>query len=254
MQSQMPATGSMMDNAGGGQGAHTDKISGMLLAFKTSFVHVLECPQKIMYAFLNDVASMNSNGGVSSESSPQLQDPLPIMTEQARILFLSDDIKKTLASHTTAPQPSQKAAASAISRNFPFWASKIVDSKEDSSPQDWSMMDEQSVDDQITNFCVQLLHVGHNLSQMTKVLSPDPLNHCLITIILPQIQAEMKQAFEDISDRYRGQIPTQTVTLELAALPQILSVKDWQLEFQGKMKITLESELVWPAPKPLLFA
>ena len=64
----------------------------------------------------------------------------------------------------------------------------------------------------------------------------------------------MKQAFEDISDRYRGQIPTQTMTLELAALPQILSVKDWQLEFQGKMKITLESELVWPAPKPLLFA
>ena len=164
----------MMDNAGGG-GQGADKISGMLLAFKSSFVHVLECPQKIMYAFLNDVASMNSNG-LSSESSSQLQDPLPIMTEQARILFLSDDIKKTLSSHTStsAPQQSQKAVASAISRNFPFWASKIVDSKEDSSPQDWSMMDEQSVDDQITNYCVQLLHVGHNLSQMTKVLSHEP--------------------------------------------------------------------------------
>ena len=64
----------------------------------------------------------------------------------------------------------------------------------------------------------------------------------------------MKQAFEDISERYKGQIPSQTLAFELGGLPQILSVKEWQLEFQGKMKITLESELVWPAPKPLLFA
>jgi hypothetical protein len=64
----------------------------------------------------------------------------------------------------------------------------------------------------------------------------------------------MKQAFEDISDRYRGQIPTPTQALELAQQDTILSVEDWAREFQGQMKVVLESELVWPVPKPLLFA
>ena len=64
----------------------------------------------------------------------------------------------------------------------------------------------------------------------------------------------MKHAFEDILERYRGQIPTQTQARDFASLASVISLKEWQNEFQGHMKIALESELVWPAPKPLLFA
>jgi hypothetical protein len=69
------------------------------------------------------------------------------MTEQTRLLVL-DDIS---------------------SRNFPFWASKIIDSKEDSSPLDWSMMDEAGIDEQVSSVCISLLKVGQALSSMSKV-------------------------------------------------------------------------------------
>lgn len=151
------------DPSNPGQSASSEKITGILLAYRTSFIHVLECPQKIMYAFLNDVASLDALHSESFNASSS-QPSTPIMTDQARILFLSDDIKQTLASFHTSP-----ATPIPPQRNFPFWASKIIDGKEDTVLQDWALMDEQGIDDQITSVCVQLLKVGQNMSQMNKV-------------------------------------------------------------------------------------
>lgn len=62
----------------------------------------------------------------------------------------------------------------------------------------------------------------------------------------------MKVAFEDIVDKFRGQMPTQTLANELATQSRILPISDWCKEFQGHMTVKLESELVWPAPNPIL--
>lgn len=62
----------------------------------------------------------------------------------------------------------------------------------------------------------------------------------------------MRDAFEDIAYRYSSQIPTPTLILEMASQPTICSVKDWSIEFQGKMELSLESDLTWPAPLPIL--
>ncbi|KAJ3372748.1 hypothetical protein HDU91_002329 [Kappamyces sp. JEL0680] len=185
----------------------TDKITGILLLYRTSFLHVLEAPQKVMYAFLNDVASYH------------LQKDGQVVPGQARLLLLTDD---------TFPSDSQSGSHHQA-RHFPFWASKVIDSKDDSAPLDWSIMDEASVDDQISTLCIQLLQVGHSLSAMNK-------------------------AFEDISEKYRGMIPTPTMTWQLAGLANVLSLSDWTAQYQGNMRVVLESEVVWPASQPLLFA
>lgn len=111
-----------------------------------------------MYPFLNDVNS----------GAPFLHDGAgPSMTEQIRVLMLSDDLSAMLPTQSTGGNTS--TTGSSMQRNFPFWASKIIDTKEEGSSLDWNNMDEQGVDDQVANVCVNLLSIGHSLSGMTKV-------------------------------------------------------------------------------------
>lgn len=62
----------------------------------------------------------------------------------------------------------------------------------------------------------------------------------------------MKQAFEDIVDRFRGSIPSSTLCGDLTGCKDIISVREYVYELLGGTKQTLESELVWPVPKPIL--
>lgn len=62
----------------------------------------------------------------------------------------------------------------------------------------------------------------------------------------------MKVAFEDIFDHFRGMVPTMQVAEDLAGFEEIISVEQWLDEFGDHMDVVLESELVWPAAKPLL--
>lgn len=70
----------------------------------------------------------------------------------------------------------------------------------------------------------------------------------------------MKQAFEEIVDRYHQFIPSSQMISELATFRGLISVEEWVKTFhQEDMDLTLESgiitlttELVWPAEKPLV--
>jgi hypothetical protein len=62
----------------------------------------------------------------------------------------------------------------------------------------------------------------------------------------------MKVAFEDITEQFRGLLPTRQYAEDLGSFNEILSVEQWLKEFDENMDVVLESELVWPVSKPLL--
>ncbi|KAJ3277167.1 hypothetical protein HDV01_000219 [Terramyces sp. JEL0728] len=172
-----------------------DIITGILLSFKGSFIHMLEvlqtnkAPKKIVYSYLTNIAS--------NPKSELKKDTIPFISS-SRVLVLQEDIQD---------------------RFFPFWASKIVES-DGSAYSDFSQMEESSLDE----------------------------------------LSEMKQAFEEIVDRYHQFIPSSQMISELAIFRGLVSVEEWVKTFhQEDMDLTLESgkflliaELVWPAEKPLV--
>eukprot|EP00842_Homolaphlyctis_polyrhiza_P004782 jgi/Hompol1/5304/HPOL_004314-RA len=130
----------------------------------------------------------------SYPNSAEMQTALPatLMMSNVRILLLSDDVS---------------------SRFYPFWASRVIDSKDDAS---------REVD-------MSLFADNDSLDKLS----------------------ELKHAFEEITERYRELLPHQNLLCEIAACGGIMSVEEWLEAFEGHMKLTLESELVWPAAKPL---
>ncbi|KAJ2996350.1 hypothetical protein HDV02_006614 [Globomyces sp. JEL0801] len=148
--------------------SEAELITGILLTFRTSFIHVLEAPKRIIYQFLEDVYA-------NPEKAPDVP-----MTQNTRILVLMDDISD---------------------RYFPFWASRVIE-KDEPVKTDLQIMDEKAVDD----------------------------------------LSEMKQAFEEISDRYSQYIPSGQLIHDLASFNGIESVEEWIHEFhQGYMPIAMES-------------
>lgn len=107
----------------------------MLLLYKTSFVHLLQGPKRAVYNFLRDMR-------------PNSQNNHKIKSSQCRILVLLDDVKDKI---------------------YPFWASKIIDAKDDQAKIDFTMMDAKAIDDLITSTCVQLFKIGDELGKMNKV-------------------------------------------------------------------------------------
>lgn len=120
------------------QQTESDRITGILLCYRNTFVHVLEAPKRIMDLYLQDVAK--SNEIVAEFGSP--------LTESTRLLLLLDD-------HPT--------------RYFPFWASRILDIKDDQQPLDMAQMDPKSIDDLVTVTCELILKVGLHLTSLSKV-------------------------------------------------------------------------------------
>jgi hypothetical protein len=61
----------------------------------------------------------------------------------------------------------------------------------------------------------------------------------------------MKSAFEELQDRYRKWVPSSSLISSLATTPLLFTIQEWIAEFT-LMTVSLESERVWPVPKPLL--
>ncbi|KAL2917664.1 hypothetical protein HK105_202951 [Polyrhizophydium stewartii] len=212
------------------QQSESELITGILLIFRGSFVHVVEATQKVVYAFIRDIGSRptfipksdaaatpttapNAAGAVAAsaagaatgqgaagmvsaangaQDAPAAQPAVPMMNH-VRVLLVSDDTPV---------------------RFYPFWASRVIDSKDDAS---------REVD-------------------MSLFADPESLDKL----------SELKHAFEEITDRYRDLLPHQNLLSEIAACADIISVDEWLEAFEGHIKLVLESELVWPAPKPLV--
>lgn len=121
--------------------ADNEKITGMLLIFRNSYLHVLEATPKVVNALISDLAN---NSACKFPGKP-------LYEENTRILLFSEGL------------------SSQDRRRFPFWSSKVVDSKDDSKPLDWAMMEDQSIDDQISSVCIQILAIGKSLSSLGKV-------------------------------------------------------------------------------------
>ncbi|KAJ3325887.1 hypothetical protein HDV06_002272 [Boothiomyces sp. JEL0866] len=193
-----------------------DIITGILLSFKSCFIHMLEAPKKIVYSYLMNIAS--------NPKSELKKDNVPFVCS-SRLLVLQDDIQE---------------------RFFPFWASKIVES-DGSAYSDFSQMEESSLDElvrgrliKIASTCINIYKIGKAIGQLSR--------------------NEMKQAFEEIVDRYHQFIPSSQMISELSTFRGLISVEEWVKTFhQEEMDLTLESgilsltiELVWPAEKPLV--
>jgi hypothetical protein len=63
----------------------------------------------------------------------------------------------------------------------------------------------------------------------------------------------MKAAFEDVVERYRQYMPASGTITALARSKDLFSVQEWNQVFSSQ-EIHLESEHVWPVPRPILIA
>ncbi len=79
--------------------------------------------------------------------------------------------------------------------------------------------------------CVQLLSIGVKLSTLSK--------------------GELKGALDELADTYRDQIPTAAALTSLCKSDKVTSVSEWRAFYHGESPLYLESELIWPAAKPL---
>lgn len=195
--------------------SESDLITGILLIYRGSFVHVLEASQSIVYSFIRDIGARKTfapKTDASTDTKSQQPIEVPMITN-ARVLLVSEDVG---------------------SRFYPFWASRVIDVKDDASREvDMSLFsDPDALDKLVTDLCVGLLNVGGSLSNLNK--------------------SEVKHAFEEIMERYRDMLPHQNLLTEIAGCNDIISVREWLDAFQGPAHNTLESELVWPAVKPII--
>ncbi|OAJ41053.1 hypothetical protein BDEG_24707 [Batrachochytrium dendrobatidis JEL423] len=189
------------------QQSENELITGVLLIYRESFAHVLEASQKVVYAFLRDIGSQPTFVprtdfiGLNTDSKPQAEDVNIAMMVNTKVLLLSDNTSE---------------------RSYPFWASKVIDSKEDSLEVDPSLFaDDAFLDKIISDTCIGLLSVGTQLSSLNK--------------------SELKHAFEEISERFKDYLPHQNILNAITGCSNIISVDGWLKAFDSPMQLTFES-------------
>lgn len=158
-----------------------------------------------MYQFIRDIAAHPS---FTPKTDPldigdinrQLQ-PVP-MIPSSRILFFMDNVK---------------------ARFFPFWASRVIDVKEEGVAEFDSseLLSGDQVDGFVADVCARIFAIGTNMSAINK--------------------NELKHAFEELAERYRDNLPHPGSLPLLATSKHLFSVEDWVKEFHGNTVVTLES-------------
>ncbi|KAJ3103050.1 hypothetical protein HDU97_010406 [Phlyctochytrium planicorne] len=111
-----------------------DLITGMLLALPGTWVHVLECSQRVMLAFLRELGNLRTENGHKCIKS-------------AKILLMSDDITQ---------------------RFFPFWASRVIDQSSTPFYLDDTMYTEETFPKTLADICVNVCTIGSGLSNLSK--------------------------------------------------------------------------------------
>ena len=120
---------------------------------------------------------------------------------QHRVLVLSDDCNE---------------------RYYPFWASRMIDIKEEPGDVDkMAFSDPVQLDKLIADVCIGLLRIGQNLSTLSK--------------------ADAKKGFEEFADRYRKELPNPSLVGALSSCVGIMSIDDWLEIYQEHFKLVLES-------------
>ncbi|KAJ3233570.1 hypothetical protein HDU81_002126 [Chytriomyces hyalinus] len=117
-------------------------------------------------------------------------------------------------------------------RNFSFWASRTIDMKPGASPYyvDEMMFNEENIDKTISNLCEDISNIGVSLSSLSK--------------------SDLKDAMEDMSSKFEDVLPrNEMMRYIVGECPALLTAEQWAELFDGHMELSLESELVWPAPK-----
>lgn len=114
----------------------------------------------------------------------------------------------------------------AADRIYPFWASKMIESKEDPQAHANSLSPSLLVQT-IAAISTNLLKIGTTLKSLSK--------------------HEAKRAFEELSDRFRREVISASLVALICECDDIISVDEWIKVFTGDISFSLESELVWPA-------
>ncbi|TPX64430.1 hypothetical protein CcCBS67573_g08406 [Chytriomyces confervae] len=205
----------------------TELITGILFLFQDTYVHVLESSEKVSIAFLRELcgilpssypttpdfssAGMSKSADASTRKSRGSSMRGHRFFSSSKVLLVADDIAQ---------------------RNFSFWASRTIDMKPGASPYyvDEMMFNEENVDKTISKLCEDISNIGLSLSSLSK--------------------SELKDAMEDMSSKFEDVLPrNEMIRYIVGECPSLLTALQWKELFDGHMELSLESELVWPAPK-----
>ncbi|KAJ3290925.1 hypothetical protein HK104_006445 [Borealophlyctis nickersoniae] len=222
----------------------TDLITGMLLVLPGCFVHVLEASHKVILSFLRD-----------------LKTPPSSSTTRTRTTHLTSH---HAASVTTEPKPSEGGPTTTTigggtpgstlpltagmklrscrvlcladdipARFYPFWASRVVDPRSDAAEADADFETEDAGARTVADLCIKFATLGASLSSLSK--------------------SDLKPALDELGDRYRNLIPRPEFIIAVSSESHVMSVDEWCELFDGHLEVVLESDLVWPVPRPLVF-
>ncbi|KAI8855324.1 hypothetical protein BC829DRAFT_378596 [Chytridium lagenaria] len=164
-----------------------DLITGMLLVLPGTWMHVLECSQRVMLAYLREL------GNVRNESGHKC-------VKNAKVVLVSDDITQ---------------------RFFPFWASRVSSKNGPPFYIDEAMYTERNYykERMLADMSVNLCNIGSGLSNLSK--------------------------------RFQKLIPRSETIQYLSNLNDVISIEEWLAVFDERITTPKDSELVWPAPKPI---
>ncbi|KAI8903407.1 hypothetical protein EDD86DRAFT_215304 [Gorgonomyces haynaldii] len=138
-------------------------------------------------------------------------------------LFLND----SNVSHTTTNDRILLFQDDQQARFYPFWASRMIDIKQDQELDKQSLQDPEQCSKILGDLSIGILSIGKQLTNVSK--------------------QEAKKIFDEFSDKFRKELPPSGTISSLAQFRGIMSIDEF-IQQQGYSKTRLESEVVWPAP------
>ncbi|KAI9207530.1 uncharacterized protein BJ171DRAFT_277093 [Polychytrium aggregatum] len=130
-----------------------------------------------------------------------------------RILFYADDIP---------------------SRSYPVWATRvIVDSPIGGFDLHEDALSEEQLPSGISELCLTMVKLGTALGSLSR--------------------NDLKSALDELPNRFAAHIPSDHTLVAVSKCDSIMSIADYLDIYTGHVKIVLDSELVWPMPKTLVY-
>ncbi|KAI9106243.1 hypothetical protein DFS34DRAFT_602774 [Phlyctochytrium arcticum] len=218
----------------------TDLITGLLILYPDTYVHLLECSTKIAYAFMRSLGGQAVSGMSGAGTSSQ------ISSSSANSLSSHQQPKEGATTHPIAPSFPDSRVLLVLddvpSRMFPFWAARMIEQRGGDFMGAGGFGDlgggtqggDDEVDEEVlAETCIGLCRVGVGLSTMGKT--------------------DLKTALDELSTQFKDFMPRPDLLSQLTMSKNIMSIREWLETYDGSLDFCLESELVWPAQKSLVF-
>ncbi|ORY43039.1 hypothetical protein BCR33DRAFT_717770 [Rhizoclosmatium globosum] len=222
----------------------SELITGMLLMFQDTYVHVLEASEKVVTAFLRELrgilpASFPRTPEVF-QTPPDSSNPSPNNNNNNAAAAAAENASLAIGSSFSSSIRNQYFSASKVlllagdvsGRTYSFWASRSIELGAGAAPYyvDEMMFNEENLERTIAKLCVDITSIGIGLSSLSK--------------------ADLKQAMEDMASKFEDVLPrNEMIKYIMNECHAMTTVQEWAEIYDSHMEVAQTTEHVWPAPK-----